>query len=436
MVQTPSRNSIQIFIDKGYLASLYIIALTLPIRPTFLHNVLSYSTILFLIFSLSKVFYNKEFHFRKNLNSILLFCSLFTWWTIGVLYSTHADQAFKYMETKLGLFLIPFFLLILNPISQSEFRKLLKVFALGVTFYLVLSYVLVIIQNYNYNAFEHVIYPFYLYHSLVHFIGMHATYMAIQVALSILIVLDISLSEGIRNTKSIWWKLLWIVFLIFVLISLTVKMIVLAFVFSIIIYAFFKLGFSSSLKIIAPIFLVFVLSVAVLSSNSRFGGRIGINEKNLVQDFSFDPENKNGSWGSWNMRYALAKTSLDVIKENLIFGTGIGDEKVERRKSYTKNDFQFALNKDFNEHNQYLNVLLNSGLIGFIIFLALLIYPMYKAIKVKNALYIAFVVLIMISFLSENYLSRQIGVVFFAYFHTLFWQDLLLKNKTIQSNSV
>lgn len=435
MVQTPFNLNIREFISRAYIWSLYIFALTLPVRPFFLQNILSYSLILFLIFALAKIFVNRDFLGKEAIVHILFLSSIFIWWGISLTYSSDLNLGLKYMETKLGLILIPGFILFVKPVSREDFVKILKVYAIGVTAYLLISYLLVFFQNYQYNGFKHVVYPFYMYHSLVHFIGMHATYMAVQVAAALLIVLDMIIDNK-QNERNSFLHYLWIAFLIFALLSLTVKMITLGFVLALFAYAIFRLGFISSLRIILPVFLVISISIYILSDHDWFIKRVGLENKEMVSDLSMDPENEKGTWGSLNMRYAVAMCAIDVIGDNVFFGTGIGDEKAERRSAYEKKNFRFALNRDFNEHNQYLNVWLNSGIIGLIILLSILIVPFYLSIKYNNALYFAWIVLIGIAFLSENYLSRQIGVAFFAFFNALFWQQLIFGNQTIRSKSL
>ncbi|QNL22935.1 O-antigen ligase family protein [Hyphobacterium sp. CCMP332] len=435
MVQTPFRK-IEGYIDKGYLLSLFVIALTLPISPFFLQNILSYSTILFLIFSLGKIFINKDFSLKENKISLTLFSSIFLWWAFGILYSENINSAFRLLETKLGLLLIPFFILTISPLSKKNFKSLLKAYALGITVYMLFSYLMVFIQNYQYNEFKQIVFPFYMYHSLVHFIGMHATYMAIQVAMAIIIVLDISIDNKFKKLSVNILNLLWISFLIFVLFSLTVKMIILAFLLSLIVFIFVRIGFNRALKIILPLLLIGLVSVWVLSDHKRFKERLGLNEKISIEHYGMDPENNKGKWGSLNMRIALAKINLEVIKKNPVFGVGIGDEKDARLNAYMAYDFKFGINHGFNEHNQYLNLLLSAGMVGLFIFIIVIAYPVVLAFKSKDAIYLAYLSLIIMSFLTENYLSRQIGVMFFAFFHSLFWQQLSYANKTIQSNSV
>ncbi len=435
MVQTPF-SKVESYIDKGYLISHYVIALTLPISPFFLQNILSYSTILFLIFSLGKIFIKKDFSIEANKTYLILFSSIFIWWALGILYSDNINTAFRLLETKLGLLLIPFFILTISPLKRKNFKSLLRAYALGITFYMLFSYLMVIIQNYEYNELKKIVYPFFMYHSLVHFIGMHATYMAIQVALAIFIVMDLILEFNFKNFRNYIVYLLWLSFLIFVLISLTVKMIIAAFLVSLIVFVIAKIGYKRSFKIILPLMLIAILSVWLLSDHNWFQKRVGLEGKYNIEEFSMDPENIKGKWGSLNMRLALAKTNMEVIKKNPVFGVGIGDEKDERLKAYIAHDFKFGINNGFNEHNQYLNLLLSAGMIGLLIFIVNIAYSGLCAWKSKDALYMSFLILIILSFLTENYLSRQIGVMFFAFFQSLFWQQMSEANKTIQSNSV
>jgi hypothetical protein len=409
--------------------SLAIFALTLPVRPFFLQNILSYSTILFLIFALSRISYCGDIDFKSRYRQVLFFVAPFLWWAIGILYSSDLSRALKVLETKLVLILIPGFILLIHPISKEKLKKILFFYASGVTFFLLISYVLVLHQNYQYNQFRTLVIPFYAYHSLVHFIGMHATYMSIQVGLSILIVLDFSLSKAQPFKKQIL-RIVWLIFLLFALVSLTTKMVTIGLVVASTVYLMVKTGVRYTLKFIGPVLLILMLSVFYMSKHHWFKKRFLIDKQELAIDFSQDPENKNGKWGSLNMRYALAICAWDVISDKPILGTGVGDGQALRNQVYNERDFRFAINQGFNEHNQYLNTWLTSGIIGLILLLLLLMIPMYNALKMKNALYVAFITLIMISFLSENYLSRQIGVAFFAFFHSLFWQNQVMEKQT------
>jgi O-antigen ligase len=211
-------------------------------------------------------------------------------------------------------------------------------------------------------------------------------------------------------------------------------MIIVAFGLAIFVYTLSRFGKKKALYISAIFLMILASALLIFSSNNRFSNRISFVPKNVNLDYEKSPENTDGYWGSINLRIALAKNALEIIKSNPVLGTGIGDEKSERLKQYNLNHFYFGINQEFNEHNQYLNILLSSGAIGLLILLNLLGYPFLKSFQNSDFLYLAFITLIVFSFLSENYLSRLQGVSFFAFFHTLFWIQNQQTNKTIQSN--
>lgn len=425
MTQTPFRS---IFIDRGFFISICIFVAILPVRPAFLHNVQAYALILLLIFALFKVFLNKDFNLKEQKWELLLFCSLYIFWGASLLYSDNLSQGFKYLETKLGLVLIPFFLIGTNRDNKLKVNQIILIYALSVSFFMLLSYLSVIYQNYQYNQFDHVVWVFFIYHSLVRFIGMHATYMSIQVAFAFLIVLNLFMNSKSGYKQKLLY-IFWLSFLLLSIVCLTVKMVILAFLVSVIGFLLIKIPFKTAVVTISAIVIVLFILINAFSKQTWFNERTQFIPENLNKEYTDSPENEDGSWGSINLRIALAKNALEIFKDNPVIGVGIGDGKETRLKTYKKNSFYYALNEEFNEHNQYLNILVTIGILGLIIFFLILAIPAWQSINSNDALYLGFIILICISFLGENYLSRLHGVSFFAVFHTLLW----LRNKTILS---
>ncbi|MEH6536895.1 MAG: hypothetical protein V7719_10910 [Psychroserpens sp.] len=85
---------------------------------------------------------------------------------------------------------------------------------------------------------------------------------------------------------------------------------------------------------------------------------------------------------------------------------------------YKKNGselLQKAIDKQFNSHNNYLYMILTTGFVGLIAFLVFLIHLFRNAITEKSILKITFCTLLVLNFLTENTLSRQWGLLFFAF---------------------
>lgn len=74
----------------------------------------------------------------------------------------------------------------------------------------------------------------------------------------------------------------------------------------------------------------------------------------------------------------------------------------------------------FNFHNQYLQFFAELGFLGFILLLLMLGFNIKNAIQSKDFVHIAFASLTITLFLTESFLSRQRGIVFFVLFYCLF----------------
>ncbi len=110
-----------------------------------------------------------------------------------------------------------------------------------------------------------------------------------------------------------------------------------------------------------------------------------------------------------------------------IFGVGAGDVKDELLRVYEKEKIEFALNEKLNAHNQYLQTFISTGIFGFIILLAILIYIVKIGVNNGSMVLFLFAMIIAINFLFESILERVFGVIFFAFFSFLLTLNHLKK---------
>ncbi|PHO11331.1 polymerase [Malaciobacter marinus] len=87
--------------------------------------------------------------------------------------------------------------------------------------------------------------------------------------------------------------------------------------------------------------------------------------------------NENNYNSSIGLRIGFTKYSIDTIKENLFFGVGVGDHMDVVKKSLPKE--HSYIKEITNPHNTYIQVLLQLGLFGFILF----IYLFYTVLSCK-----------------------------------------------------
>ena len=123
---------------------------------------------------------------------------------------------------------------------------------------------------------------------------------------------------------------------------------------------------------------------------------------------------------SITQRYAYWQAALDIVSENKLIGVGTGDVQKAFDAEYEKTNSNLLKELRCRSHNQYLTIGVAFGILGMIWFLFTLIYPMVSLNKTRDLLYVSFIIIAMISFLTEDTLESQAGVTFYAFLNAFF----------------
>lgn len=125
----------------------------------------------------------------------------------------------------------------------------------------------------------------------------------------------------------------------------------------------------------------------------------------------------------------------EIISENndylLGFGLNASTQKIkEKAVQYNLflGDKEHEGYQDKNLHNQYIQNFSDLGIVGFTLLLIILLFNIKNAIKNKDFVHFAFAILMISLFLTESFLWRQRGVVFFTLFYCLFNSNVLKDN--------
>ena len=110
------------------------------------------------------------------------------------------------------------------------------------------------------------------------------------------------------------------------------------------------------------------------------------------------------------------KSAFGVIGSNLILGVGTGDASEELKKEFKKRGYVDGYYDNLNAHNQFLEILLENGIVGILIFLSLISYMVYSAISERNLLLGLFIIMMVVFFTFETVLNRLAGITFFPVF--------------------
>jgi O-antigen ligase len=127
----------------------------------------------------------------------------------------------------------------------------------------------------------------------------------------------------------------------------------------------------------------------------------------------------------------------ELIKENPVFFTGFGlnasypkiREKAIQYNLYmgVENDSDSGYQSK-NFHNQYVQNFAELGIFGLILLLIILFVNVKNAIQSKDFTHFAFAILMISLFLTESFLWRQRGVVFFTIMYCLFNSGISIKS--------
>ena len=142
--------------------------------------------------------------------------------------------------------------------------------------------------------------------------------------------------------------------------------------------------------------------------------------ENTIWELNNYQQGGDPSGHTLTMRFVFWKASLSVIKNNLLFGVGTGDNKTALNAYYENNNSQLSKQWWLRSHNQYLAAGVSFGLVGLFFFLFTLLYPLIKLNKTQDYFYYTFFIVAVLSFLTEDTLESQAGVTFFAFFNSFF----------------
>jgi len=164
-----------------------------------------------------------------------------------------------------------------------------------------------------------------------------------------------------------------------------------------------------------------------LSSNVIEGIPEGVHFISIKEAWTNETFTPNDYFPGTAFRVYQFRIFTELLSENNIFFTGFGlnasypkiDEKANKYHLFKGNEEDSGYqNKNF--HNQYIQNFAELGLFGFLALILMLCVNLKNAFKTKDFVHFAFAILMISLFLTESFLWRQRGVVFFTIFYCLF----------------
>ena len=387
-----------------------ILMAAFPVMPNALKNV---GFLVFLAFTLVKYLTSKKE--KVNTKRFFINASLYFVYLFSLIYTDSFEVAGRKLDTAITMLVFPLIFFVFKPFDEKRKEYYSKKFTQYFYFFSVLYAILALINFYLQNAFRFYPDPWLLRNTMeeMSLIGQHPIYASMIISLGILFSFPF-FSQG-RDQRIKPLVTLLNIPLILVLVLLASKGVIIAIIIAAIAYLFFNIR-KRKVKMISIVLIVagFALSLMYLPSlTHRF--------KELKEVSSL--EIKLDKYNSTSIRKGIYYCSAVKIKENWFFGYGIGDVQPALNDCYETIDDDIFNKFDYNSHNQYLGVLLSTGVFGLFALLLLLISNFHLAITNKDWVFLAVLVLFSVSFLTENLLERQAGVVLFSFLLSFFGQN-------------
>ncbi len=354
----------------------------------------------------------KTAHYGFN-RYVLVFLTAYLLLIVSMMLTDNHRQSSFELEKKLSLVIFPFAIFFTPRLSQKELRLLLAAFiwsciATG-------AYCLSLAMWYWVDRGET---TYLSYHELSGLVGMHAGYLSMYYCFSIAMVTYLyhDRFSTLKTIRKISIVLGTSFLTIMVVLLATRTQMAILFVGGIglaIVLLNRRLGRPKALAVAAIVGGVVLGSVFLSPTNrERFKEMINYNDEYGI----------GKKWGERQMRELIWTCAFELIGESPIAGVGTGDGEDALQQCYHDHDYSSLLyfeDTRFNAHNQYLEIALESGIPGALLFILSLLAPANFAWRARNFAYVAFILIVAISFLTESMLERQHGVVFFALFNSL-----------------
>lgn len=120
------------------------------------------------------------------------------------------------------------------------------------------------------------------------------------------------------------------------------------------------------------------------------------------------------------MRLEFWKAGVHIAKENLLIGVGTGDASKSFKAYYKESKSTLLPENQCEAHNNYLTILLTFGIAGLFLFFWMHSELLVEGMKQSSLHIVFFLTIMLLSYLMEDTLETQSGIIFFAFFYSLF----------------
>jgi len=361
-------------------------------------------------------------------------------------WSIDQKESIKALSKEIPLLLIPVFFIIIRTFTTNQKKIIVELYSYSMVllalFFIIRAAIRYLISNDSRVFFYHG--EDYIDYGLVPKL-LNAIHVSVFVSIAFFYFFS-------KQVKSILDKIFAVILFCFLLL-LSSKNIVITVVLLTLIYIFYfsKSGYKMRLRNIIVLGLIVTIGFSMGKIKQRFevefsnntnrslsadvvnGIPKGVHYVSIKEAWTNETFTSNDYFPGTAFRVYQLRIFKEFLTENNIFFTGFGlnasypmiYKKAVFYNLYMGNDGYH--NKNF--HNQYIQIFAELGVFGLLIIIIMLFYNIKNAIKSKDFVFFAFAFLMISLFLTESFLWRQRGVVFFTTFYCLFNSGQFLHTK-------
>lgn len=342
---------------------------------------------------------------------------------ISVAYSENVSNAWTNVDKKIAFFFAPLVIVTATPFTKEEIRKILWVFVAACVVGSIICFINAIIVSrtdvalWNFGPREPYLalhpgasgrWPYFSYIGLASGIGIHPTYFALYLLVSLLIVL--------RTVTKQWLMMLLVVYVVVVIVLLSSRIVAIATALTLLLSQR-RLLIAGVLAIVV----ILLINPVALYRNAQ---------EYTQSNFTIPPKTFNDNPISirTSLWWLSAKAMRDV---NPVIGTGAGDVEDTIVSLADQYNVHNILNTS-DPHNQYLHTCIALGAVGLLSLLAVFAVPLVALFRQREFLACAGVFAFLAVCATESALELQKGIVLFSLFVSLTGNQLREGSFSIQ----
>ena len=319
---------------------------------------------------------------------------------LGMIWTDNTVFGYSKLENKLSFLLLPL-LFSLSKFAITR-NKLIQVFIFSLSCSLIINYGIVLYETVFLN--KSTLYEGLMNVNFSHL--MHRSYYCNYLVVGCIIILN----RFFKEDKS-WIDIILFFFFSAAIFQTLAKSGVLIYLILIPLFVIWKLIKRKQYKMIGICMLALVSTITLFIQVENPVKRRFEMIPDAVEHFQ---SKSNPSAESNTARLLMWNTSINVFKEFPFTGVGTGDYDdalTEKNKRYGNTG---VAKYRYNSHNQFLNTIVQLGLLGFIALMMIFLTGFKKALEEKDLLLLFTLSAFLLNFLFESFIETQAGIILFC----------------------